>query len=40
LLHRRNARRAEPSTVVRGFEGADRANADYGPLRALVAAAR
>jgi hypothetical protein len=29
--------RAEPSTVVRGFEGTNRANADYGPLRALLA---
>ena len=29
--------RAEPSTVVRGFEGTNRANADYGPLVALLA---
>jgi hypothetical protein len=29
--------RAEPSTVVRGYEGTNAANADYGPLVALLA---
>ena len=29
--------RAEPSTVVRGFEGTNRASADYRPLVALLA---
>jgi hypothetical protein len=29
--------RAEPSTVVRGYEGTNRENADYGPLVALLA---